>query len=192
MNSPLTVFLTRLRFKAALPYIRGDVLDLGCGDAEISEWLPGSATSYTGIDSHPLVVAWLQENRPGHSYMCADVSAKDFNLTDTFDTILLLAILEHVSAPIQALVNARDHLTPSGTLILTTPTQIGMSIHTVLARFGLVSRYAAQEHEHAYSEEDLYTLAGNAGLNVNHYQLFLLGGNQLMVCSRPKDQITKS
>jgi SAM-dependent methyltransferase len=180
-HTPLTRFLTRQRFHAVLPYLHGDILDLGCGDAGIVDYLP-EGTTYTGVDSHPLVIKWLGEQRPGIACFCADVGSPEFRLEQRFDTVLMMALLEHLPAPGQAFSNTANHLRSAGNLVITTPTAAGLSIHSILARFGLVSRYAAAEHHRAFHQNELLALARDAGLEVVEYRRFLFGANQLLVC----------
>ena len=45
-----TIKLQRLNMVA--PYIQGDVLDVGCGQAEIIECFQETVASYTGIELH--------------------------------------------------------------------------------------------------------------------------------------------
>ncbi len=60
----VSLFLQRQRYLAALPYLRGNVLDLGCNTGQILECLkPGQ--QYVGVDSSSGVAAWWQRTRPG-------------------------------------------------------------------------------------------------------------------------------
>jgi len=45
--------LTQWRHSMISPYIQGDILDLGCGDAVILKGFTGSINSYCGIDIKP-------------------------------------------------------------------------------------------------------------------------------------------
>ena len=85
-----------------LPFVQGSVLDLGCGAAEILDFLP-DGTRYVGVDSHPEVIGWLDENKPGHTYLRANIETDGLTLADQFDTILMLALLEHLEDPIGGL-----------------------------------------------------------------------------------------
>lgn len=164
-----------------LPFVQGSVLDLGCGAAEILELLP-KGTHYVGVDSHPGVIGWLGENRRGPDYYQADVETDRLTLADRFETILMLALLEHLTDPVAALRFARRHAQPSGRLILTTPTRMGMAVHTLLAKLNLVSRFAAAEHVRAYDRDAIGRLLSESGLELIKYRTFLLGGNQLCIC----------
>ena len=49
MSGLFSNYLRQQRFKAIAPYIKGDVLDLGCGLANILSYLP-SGQVYVGIE----------------------------------------------------------------------------------------------------------------------------------------------
>ena len=181
LHTPLTRFLTRRRFSAVLPFVQGSVLDLGCGAAEILDFLP-DGTRYVGVDAHPGVIGWLGENRPGPAYFQANVETDRLTLADRFDTILMLALLEHLIDPVAALGFAKQYAKPSGRLILTTPTRMGMAVHSLLARLNLVSRFAAAEHVRAYDHDEIACLLSESGLEPITYRTFLFGGNQLCIC----------
>lgn len=181
MHTPLTRFLTRRRFGAALPFVQGSVLDLGCGAAEIVGLLP-SGTRYQGVDSHPEVIRWLKETRPDLDLVLARVDQEALPTQERFDTVLMLALIEHLTDPMHAIALAEQHTKPAGSLVLTTPTELGLKVHRLLAGMGLVSHYAAEEHQRAYSRSDLAQILTPNRLRITHYRKFLLGGNQLIVC----------
>jgi 2-polyprenyl-3-methyl-5-hydroxy-6-metoxy-1,4-benzoquinol methylase len=92
-------------------FVRGKVLDVGCGMRPYEKtWFAG-AESYVGTDylserSKPDVVA----------------SALDLPFPDEmYDTVVCTEVLEHVPDPLRALKEMRRVLKQEGTLILTTP-----------------------------------------------------------------------
>ncbi len=110
----------------------GSVLDLGVVDsrrthAPTGQRLAGFATSLhqrirllnpnvLGVDVDAEGIGILQ--RRGYNVLCADVET--MALDRRFDTIVAGEIIEHLGNPRRALVSMRDHLKPSGRLILTT------------------------------------------------------------------------
>jgi SAM-dependent methyltransferase len=166
-----------------LPFLQGDILDLGCGAALITEHI-GPGTTYVGVEAKLEIHAWLEKNRPEYEFYLGNISRDELTINRNFDTVLMLAILEHLDRPQVALEFARSNLKESGLLIVTTPTMLGMALHPLLARIGLVSQYAAEEHQQAFNRADLVNLITRNGLQVTHYRKFLLGSNQLCVCAR--------
>ena len=175
-------FLIHQRIKTVLPFLQGNILDLGCGAASISEYLKPGIT-YVGIESKPDLYSWLLDHRPKYQFYLGDITSGNLDLGRRFDSVLMLAVLEHLQHPMPALELARSHLEKSGALILTTPTPLGMRVHTILARLGVVSSHAADEHQQAITHSALNRLISNAGMRLTHSQKFLLGGNHLFVCT---------
>ena len=95
----------------AREYIRGALLDVGCGRKPYRDTYFSGAQTYTGVDyltdrSEPDIVA----------------SATDLPLNDkSFDTVVSTEVLEHVAEPLRALREMQRVLKPGGYLILTTP-----------------------------------------------------------------------
>ena len=178
----LSEFLRTQRFRAAAPYIRGDVLDIGCGKAGILTYLnPGQ--EYVGIEGHPGIYRWLVENLGDYEFHQLDLDKTELLMDRQFDTILMLALIEHLKNPGRLLGQIPRLLRPGGRAILTTPSPWGDRIHTVGAKIGLFSKNAAEEHETIFSYRTLaYQLSKNH-LRIERYRRFLLGGNQLVICS---------
>lgn len=99
-----------------------------------------------------------------------------------FDTILLLAVIEHLKNPDRILSQIPRYLKPDGKLLITTPSPMGDVIHTIGARIGLFSMEAVQGHESIFTCDALRACLERDGLDVIYYKSFLLGGNQLFVC----------
>lgn len=93
----------------------GRVLDVGCADAAIARSLP-AMTSYTGLD-YPATADGLYGTRP---QVYGDAAALPF-LDRSFDTVMLLDVLEHVAEPEAALREAARVLADGGHLLVTIP-----------------------------------------------------------------------
>lgn len=108
-------YLNALMIEASLgccrDYVRGKLLDVGCGRKPYKDTYFATATSYVGIDhltenSQPDIVA----------------SALDLPFDDkSFDTVVCTEVLEHIPDPLRVLCEMHRVLKPSGYLILTTP-----------------------------------------------------------------------
>lgn len=185
LKGVLSGFLTRQRFRAVSAYIHGEVLDIGCGYGKILSLLPAGVT-YAGVDSGPEIIQYLRKTYPDHEFYLLDLDKGELQLDRQFDTILMLAVVEHLSQPQKALCQALEHLKPDGRLLITTPSPIGDRIHRLGARFGLFSQFAADDHETIFTQASLRRLLDDCGVQVDRYRRFLLGGNQLFVCSHRK------
>ena len=174
--------LGRQRYQKVLPYLQGSVLDIGCGLATLLEYISPEQV-YVGIDRGPLLYQWLLKNRPGHEFHRVDVDTEVLDLGRKFDSILMLAVIEHLTQPQKALCQIGAHLNPGGKLLITTPSPLGDRIHRFGARFRLFSQHAVADHKIIFSRESLQPLLSSCGLSIEHYQKFLFGGNQLFVCT---------
>jgi len=96
-------------------HARGRVLDVGCASRWIERWLePGC--NYVGLD-YPATGRDLYRARPD---LFADAS--ELPLQDaTFDTVVLLEVLEHLRRPCEALREAARVVRPSGKVLLSMP-----------------------------------------------------------------------
>lgn len=107
-----------------LPYIQGDVLDLGCGVSRIPKYLkPGS--KYVGVEISTKFIEWLKENYPHYTFYQWDLENDQLNLNSQFDTVLMIAVLEHLHNPDNILKQISSFLKPDGKLVMTTPTPLG-------------------------------------------------------------------
>jgi 2-polyprenyl-3-methyl-5-hydroxy-6-metoxy-1,4-benzoquinol methylase len=177
----LSAFLRQQRYKIVIPYIHGDVLDLGCGRAEILAWLqPGQ--HYVGVEGFAKIMCWLRANYPEHEFHQRDLNQDALALDGQFDTILMLAIIEHLKNPDELLAQIPSYLKPDGKLLITTPSPAGDAIHKIGARIGMFYKEAANAHATILTREALQTRVQRNGLKIVKYQRFLLGGNQLFVC----------
>ncbi len=179
----LTPYLGLWRYRVVRPFLQGDILDIGCGQAQIVSFL-APKQRYVGIELRARQVAALRGRLPAYAFFRRDIEAEPLALGDQhFDTVLMLAVIEHLKEPARALAEAARHLHPEGHVIVTTPTARGQRWHGWGARLGLFSTYAAKDHCQTFNGDGLRLLFHGAGLHLVHYRLFQWGGNQLAVGS---------
>lgn len=178
----LSDFLRKQRFKAVATYLYGDVLDLGCNDADILALLRPDQR-YVGVDRNPEFIRRLNEKYRQHEFYQRDFDKEILSLGDRrFDTILMIAVIEHLKNPNRILEQVPRYLRSNGKLLITTPAPLGDKIHRIGARMGLFYKSALEEHELVFTFDSLQEFLARSGLNVIHYKRFLLGGNQMFVC----------
>jgi 2-polyprenyl-3-methyl-5-hydroxy-6-metoxy-1,4-benzoquinol methylase len=184
----LSSFLLRQRLAAVAPYLRGDVLDLGCGDGPLIPRVR-TAQAYVGVDRVAGRIDRLRAHYPQHEFHRRDLDRDELDLGRRFDTVAMLAIIEHLKRPEHVLAQLGGVLRPGGHVVMTSPSAWGDLVHGGGARIGLFSREAAAEHQGTFSRRRLAAMAASCGLALVRYRRFLLGGNQLFVCrpaSRPQ------
>jgi SAM-dependent methyltransferase len=182
MQPLLSPFLQRQRFHAIHPYLFGDILDLGCGHAEVTQLLE-EAQSYIGIEQDVNLISWLEENFPSRKFYQRDLDCEDLDIPGRFDTILMVALIEHLRNPERLLSQLPGYLKDEGKLVITTPTPFGDRIHRIGARLGFFSMIAVRDHETIYTKTKLRSLLEKNGFALIHHRSFLIGGNQLFVYS---------
>jgi 2-polyprenyl-3-methyl-5-hydroxy-6-metoxy-1,4-benzoquinol methylase len=182
MTGLFSRFLRRQRYQKVLPYLQGSILDIGCGRACLLDYISPEQV-YVGVDRGPHIYQWLLKNRPGREFHQVDLDKEDLDLGQKFDTVVMLAVIEHLAQPGKALRQIATHLKPGGRLLITTPSPLGDIIHRFGACFRLFSQRAVEDHETIFTRAALQTLLNECGLSLKRYQRFLLGGNQLFICS---------
>jgi 2-polyprenyl-3-methyl-5-hydroxy-6-metoxy-1,4-benzoquinol methylase len=167
--------------EAVLPYIKGKTLDIGCGVGKFCEFL--SKESYLGVDIDQESLEIARNNYPDFIFLhVADFACH----TDLYDTIVGMAVIEHVKDPISFLNKLKKHLKPAGTIVLTTPHAAFGWTHAIGSKLGFFSKAASDEHEILFTKKTITTAASTAGLEVIKYKRFIIGVNQLIIIRSQK------
>jgi SAM-dependent methyltransferase len=170
----LSPFLRRKRFQAAQPCMKGRILDFGCGSGALAEFVPSDC--YLGVDIDDDSLQQARIRFPHHRFLSTLPSEKE-----KFDTIVALAVIEHVTNPAGLLKNLAVYLRESSSahLIVTTPHPSFHWLHDVGAAFGIFSRHVSEEHKELLDRKE--EAGVQAGLSLVWYRRFLLGANQIAV-----------
>lgn len=169
-------FLRRQRLRAARPYLLGRILDVGCGSGALAGLV--RRDRYLGVDSDRESLAQAAREHPRHAFASALPSE-----SENFDTIVVLAVIEHVDSPASFLASLARRLRPApeSRIVVTTPHPAAEWIHDAGAHIGLFSKHANEEHQQLLEREMLSDIGSAAGLQLIEYRRFLLGANQLAV-----------
>lgn len=125
----------------AKPYIKGDLLELGCGEGRGVELLAPLADSYLALDKIDEVIEKLQKKYPDVSFRQAVFPPFKTLADNSFDTIVSFQVIEHIKDDKAFLSEIHRVLKPGGRAILTTP-----NIKMTLTRNPWhVREYTAQE-----------------------------------------------
>lgn len=156
-----------MRYSLAARYAYGDVLDIGCGQGGFSKKLSQMAKSYTGLDR--------RNSFPAGQFIQADVEKEQ--IEGQFDTVAMLAVLEHLNDPRWALKQIQSVLKPDGRLLLTTPTRLGDRLVRHIVNRDI-------DHVKIYNRRELITLLASEGFHVLLYKPFELGCNQFVIAEK--------
>jgi SAM-dependent methyltransferase len=183
MKPILSPFLEKIRLEKVKPYLKGAILDLGCGYASLVRYLPGDST-YIGVDEAAGTIDRLRMKYLEHTFFRCNLEQDPIPVIDKCDTIVLCAILEHLKNPAHIFSEIQRLLSMQGHLVITTPTPAGDFLHKVGAGLGLFAREADEDHEIIYNRVMLIALLEENNFILRKYQRFMLGGNQLVVADR--------
>jgi 2-polyprenyl-3-methyl-5-hydroxy-6-metoxy-1,4-benzoquinol methylase len=172
-------YLRDRRLRVATPHIHGRVLDFGCGSADVCAIV--GAASYVGVDLDRSVLRVAQEKYPQATFFSPDEFAAWSG--PQFDTIVALAVVEHLPDPVEFFTLMKRHLSPGGKVVITTPSPSLDWAHGLGARFGLFAKESHDEHQSLMNRAGIEQAAKGAGLQVIEYRRFLFGANQLAILS---------
>lgn len=179
--------LSWLRWRKVMPHVHGDVLDIGCGDGRVLEHLP-SSVSYTGVDLNHVRIERAKKKYPKHDFFHLDAAGGLGVIERGFDTVMLLAVIEHVEESEELLMQCRRLTGNGGTFIITTPTPFGERVHGLLESVSIATPgVRGGEHVKIYSFDELEDAVERFGFKVRRHRRFQFGGNQLLVASAGKD-----
>ena len=176
----LSGWLQRRRIGKAISFIEvNKVLDVGCGTGELLRYFP-AGIHYTGLDMDARKVFKAEELHPGVTFKWLNLN--DFKGIDgLFDTIFILAVVEHLDNPARLVKRLAGNLNPGGVIIMTTPSPSSEWLLSFGSKLGIFNKEQIAQHKALYSETELGAMAKCANLAVVHYSRFEFGLNQLMV-----------
>jgi 2-polyprenyl-3-methyl-5-hydroxy-6-metoxy-1,4-benzoquinol methylase len=164
-NVPVHSFRAKLIEKHCA---RGTLLDIGCGSGYFIEYMRRRGWRVRGIDPAPELVDYARE-RLG----LTDVQTAAWPMAGgspaQADVVTMLHVLEHLEAPVEALLASRDALFPAGLLVIETP-----NIRSWPARiFGKrIVSLDAPRHLMLFSSKTLQQAVELAGFQILELKLF--------------------
>ena len=107
-------------YHLAVPFVKGALLELGCGEGRGIDLIAPQANSYTAIDKIGDIVQKLAEKYPDHDFRQGHFPPLPY-ASDAFDTIVSFQVIEHIKDDHLFLQEIHRILKPGGTALLTTP-----------------------------------------------------------------------
>jgi SAM-dependent methyltransferase len=170
MHDALGEILARRRVKAVLPHISGRLLDVGCG----SNRLVRHYANGVGVDVYP----W-----PGADVIVNDTAALQWK-SESFDTVTIVAALNHIPNRSAVLNECRRVLKPGGRLIITMLTPRTSRIwHWLRAPWDADQRDRGMQPGEVYgfTSAQLIELFHRAGFTLLSQERFMFGLNRVYV-----------
>ena len=109
-------------FSQIQPYLKGHTLEVGCGIGNFTEQIAQSCPQVLAVDLNPSYVQQARDRL--HAYPNLQIQTADATQlqgNQSFDTIVMLDVLEHIEDDIGVLRQLGQSLEPNGTLILKVP-----------------------------------------------------------------------
>jgi 2-polyprenyl-3-methyl-5-hydroxy-6-metoxy-1,4-benzoquinol methylase len=108
------------------PFCKGNILEIGSGIGNISQFFIEAGKPITLSDSENFYVQTLKHRFPKTNVLAIDLNHADFffqykDLMGQFDTVFLLNVIEHIRDDRSAIRNCTYLLKDGGTLIVLTP-----------------------------------------------------------------------
>lgn len=171
--------LLEWRVDSVLPWVRGKLLDIGCGTNELARKYNATSGCMlgTGVD----VYGW-----PGVDLVVADTSCLPFD-SESFDTITIVAALNHIPNRAAVLREAHRLLRPAGRLVVTMiPPRISRLWHWLRRRADADQAVRGMKPGEVYglSQRDVEHLLAQAGFTCALRKRFMLGINSITVADK--------
>ena len=170
MHDALGEKLARRRLKAVLPHVSGRLLDVGCG----ANMLVRHYANGIGIDVYP----W-----PGADVVVPDTATLQWE-SGSFDTITIIAALNHIPNRAVVLNECRRLLRPGGRVVITMLTPRTSRIwHWLRAPWDSDQRDRGMQPGEVYgfTTQQLVDLFKGAGFTLLSSHRFMLGLNGVYV-----------
>jgi len=108
----------------AREYIRGDVLEVGCGEGRGIDWIIDFAKSFTAIDKIGPVIEELKEKYPKGKFLSGNIPPLTVFQDGAFDRVISFQVIEHIQEDRLFLNEIFRVLKPGGLALLTTPNRL--------------------------------------------------------------------
>ncbi len=101
------------------------VLDIGCGNGNISMALGSLGFNVTGVDIDEASINTANEKNTFKNITFKIIDANSFSINDEFDAIVCSEVLEHLDTPSELVESIYRILKPGGVLVATVPNGYG-------------------------------------------------------------------
>jgi len=164
--------LAQYKVQSCLEHIQGtSLLDIACGDGLITAQFKPYFSRVVGVDASSVHLAAARKRLPDVEFH--ESLIEELNLSQKFDTILMLDLLEHVIDPIIVLKKAASFLKNDGVLIVHVPNTnaVNRKIAVLMGTLKSCDELSPFDievagHRRSYTLESLKEDIKNAGLQV--------------------------
>jgi ubiquinone/menaquinone biosynthesis C-methylase UbiE len=123
-NIPSDNPLHQRLFKAyvvAESYVRGEVLEVGCGEGRGVELLMSKSKSFTAVDKIEEALAQLRKRFPAGKFISMNIPPLNGLADNSYDCVVSFQVIEHIKNDALYLREINRVLKPGGLALFTTP-----------------------------------------------------------------------
>lgn len=174
MKDVLGKYLLNWRITKVLPFVSGRLLDIGCGTNDLVKAYKGDGV---GVD----VFDWGSVD-----IVVEDTSKLPFKPAE-FDTVTIIAALNHIPNRQDVLTEAHRILGNEGKLIITMiPPMISTLWHNIREPWDVDQTERGMKEGEVYglNQKDIHGMLKKSGFTVAHEERFMLGVNLLTVARK--------
>lgn len=102
-------------------YVKGDVLEVGCGEGRGVETLIKKSTSFTAVDKIEEALAVLREKFPDGKFLSMNIPPLTGLEDNAYDSVVSFQVIEHIQNDALFLKEIHRVMKPGGIALLTTP-----------------------------------------------------------------------
>ena len=92
----LSTFIASQRYAEVTPYIKGNVLELGCQNSLLLGNSNYNISKYYGVEKSTNLVNKLTKQYPDATFLQRDLDRDTLGLDNIFDCVLMVALIEHL------------------------------------------------------------------------------------------------
>lgn len=108
-------------YVAAEPYIKGDILEVGCGEGRGIALMMPKAKTFTAVDKIEEALAKLRVQFPAGKFIGTNIPPLTALADNTYDVVVTFQVIEHIENDRLFLQEIQRVLKPGGMALVTTP-----------------------------------------------------------------------
>jgi 2-polyprenyl-3-methyl-5-hydroxy-6-metoxy-1,4-benzoquinol methylase len=170
------------------PYVKGTLLDFGCGEGQFLNWMKPFCERGYGVDIAPEAITRARENCSGVDFQVMENGQLSFQ-EELFDAVCAVDVLEHLMDAETALEEIHRVLKPGGHLLIAT-SELTVLKMIMISLYSLDNYFnPASPHVRHFTRRNLERLLAHKGFQPAAYQknrtyLGLIPQGQMVVATK--------
>lgn len=182
--------LSNIRNKKIINLLKWNILELWCGWWFVPNYLKNEnkKNRYTWVDFREKIISDLIIAFPWYNFIHHDLDDILNFTNEEFDTVIAIAVIEHIYNQKNFLKTATKKLKIGGKLIITTPSNFGNDIiYPLMCKMWIRwGKWVLNDHITIYNKDRFEVVANDFGLELEHYEFFEFFCNQLVIFKKMK------